>query len=300
MAGHRHRRSYSISSTPGVDMAMTITVKRVTNGIMSRQLTDDARIGDVLCSSGTATGVFTLPEDLSESDVVWLFAAGIGITPVFSLLKDLLYHTAAHATLVYSNRSRKEAVFYDALILLESSFPGRLKIVWLWSDAKDLRRARFSKESFPLLRKEYLTQHSADVRCYICGPADYMWLAQLLLQDVGVPAGHIRREIFRVEQKAHSILPVDKEPHRIDVYIGSRRCSFMNASPLSILASARAAGITLPYSCEAGQCGSCTAICTSGKVWMSYNEVLTEKDLVSGRVLTCTGHAVGGDVILKI
>jgi ring-1,2-phenylacetyl-CoA epoxidase subunit PaaE len=37
-----------------------------------------------------------------------------------------------------------------------------------------------------------------------------------------------------------------------------------------------------------------------GKVWMSYNEVLTEKEIRKGLILTCVGHPVDGDVILEI
>jgi ring-1,2-phenylacetyl-CoA epoxidase subunit PaaE len=55
----------------------------------------------------------------------------------------------------------------------------------------------------------------------------------------------------------------------------------------------------LPYSCEAGKCGTCAATCTSGKVWMSYNEVLLDKEIAEGRVLTCTGFAVAGNVTLQ-
>ncbi|MFL5771700.1 MAG: 2Fe-2S iron-sulfur cluster-binding protein [Flavisolibacter sp.] len=70
--------------------------------------------------------------------------------------------------------------------------------------------------------------------------------------------------------------------------------------PDTILQSAKKAGITLPYSCETGRCGNCAARCVHGKVWLSYNEVLTEKELEKGLTLTCVGHPVGGDVILNI
>ena len=55
----------------------------------------------------------------------------------------------------------------------------------------------------------------------------------------------------------------------------------------------------MPYSCEAGRCGNCVARCTKGLVWHSYNEVLTEKELKNGLVLTCVGYPVGGDVDLE-
>ena len=64
--------------------------------------------------------------------------------------------------------------------------------------------------------------------------------------------------------------------------------------------AAKKEGIILPYSCEAGRCASCVARCLKGKVWHSYNEVLTEKELQQHLVLTCVGHPVNGDVELEI
>ena len=42
------------------------------------------------------------------------------------------------------------------------------------------------------------------------------------------------------------------------------------------------------------------AKCVSGKVEMSVNDVLLDADLAEGWVLTCTGHPVSSDVVLKI
>ncbi len=296
--GNEQRRSYSLSSAPGIDALPAITVKRIENGLMSRMLIDKARPGDRLQCAGGASGLFTLPQTLNQIEAVWLFAAGIGITPIFSLLKKLMAQPGPQATLLYSNRDAGSTVFLGLLRALGQTYSSRLRVIHLWSSAKDLRRARLSKESFPILREAYLHSDPAKTLCYICGPGPYMWLLRLLLQDAGVPASQVRQEMFMVTNDLPRRLPLDKGNHRINVRIGAQHFSFLNAYPDSILSSAKAAGITLPYSCEAGQCGSCTAICTAGKVWMSYDEVLTDRDIDAGRVLTCTGHAVDGDVTL--
>ena len=298
--GRELRRSYSLSCAPGICEMPTITAKRIPNGILSRWLIDHASTGDVLECEGGATGVFTLPEGLNPGHTIWLFAAGIGITPIYALLEALLQQHTNRVVLIYSNRSREDAVFYDAIRLLEERYRDRVSVAWLWSNAKDLRRARLSKESYPLLLGEYLRADPAQVLCYICGPTDYMWLVQLLLQDAGVPPERVRREVFVVNKEVPKRHPADRASHRVTVLSSGKAHTFINTYPESILASAKAAGLTLPFSCESGQCGSCTAICTKGKVWMSYNEVLTDKDLAAGRVLTCTGHAVGGDVELVL
>src|SRR5690349_591257 len=57
------RRSYSFSTSPDTDKQAAITVKRVANGLLSRQLIDRLEAGDRIQVSGPF-GFFTLPEDM--------------------------------------------------------------------------------------------------------------------------------------------------------------------------------------------------------------------------------------------
>jgi ring-1,2-phenylacetyl-CoA epoxidase subunit PaaE len=93
-------------------------------------------------------------------------------------------------------------------------------------------------------------------------------------------------------------LPPDTDQHLVTLKINGTERAISVQYPETILEGAKREGIMLPYSCEAGKCGTCVASCTHGRVWMSYNEVLVEKELLHGRVLTCTGYAVGGDVTI--
>ena len=57
----------------------------------------------------------------------------------------------------------------------------------------------------------------------------------------------------------------------------------------TVLETARRAGLTPPYSCEAGNCGTCIATVTEGTVTMRVNEVLDDSEIDEGLVLTCQG-----------
>ncbi|ORB48679.1 (2Fe-2S)-binding protein [Mycolicibacterium rhodesiae] len=57
----------------------------------------------------------------------------------------------------------------------------------------------------------------------------------------------------------------------------------------TVLESARRAGLTPPYSCEAGNCGTCIATLTDGQVKMRVNEVLDDSEIDDGLILTCQG-----------
>ncbi|NVN48721.1 2Fe-2S iron-sulfur cluster-binding protein [Mycobacterium sp. DL] len=55
----------------------------------------------------------------------------------------------------------------------------------------------------------------------------------------------------------------------------------------TLLESARRAGMGPPFSCEAGNCGTCMAHLTEGTATMRVNDALTEDEVADGYVLTC-------------
>src|SRR5690606_18643157 len=98
--------------------------------------------------------------------------------------------------------------------------------------------------------------------------------------------------IFNIEKAIPRLEPPDSGQHLVTIIQGQESKEIPVQYPVSILQAARNHGFRLPYSCETGKCGNCVAKCTAGNVWMSYNEVLTERDLQQGLVLTCVGFPV--------
>ncbi|HTM65365.1 MAG TPA: FAD-binding oxidoreductase, partial [Flavipsychrobacter sp.] len=173
------RRSYSLSSSPEMNEPMAITVKRVPNGRYSRPIIDDLEVGEVLSVSG-ASGQFILPEDVNHFHQIFFLAAGIGITPVLSLIKTLLHlHLKGQVVLLYSNTSADTTVFYREILSLHEQFPGRFRPEFLFSSAPDLNRARLSKWLLPQLLSEYSTAEKARQLFYTCGPFPYMRMVTL-------------------------------------------------------------------------------------------------------------------------
>ncbi len=298
--GREERRSYSISSSPEVDAALSFTVKRVDNGSYSRLLIDRAVVPERLLTTGAA-GLFTLPADIGVYRQVFFFAAGIGITPVFSLIKSVL-HTQAdkQVVLIYSNRHKNDVVFYEELCAQILVFPDRFKIEFLYSTNFDLKRGRLSQVLLPMLLNEYVRVPVEQILFYICGPFAYMRMATLSLEENGIDSNNIRKENFNTkDRQVKAVEPPDKATHTVTLNHDGKTYNFPVQYPDSILQAAKKQGISLPYSCEVGRCGSCAARCTIGKVWLSYNEVLMDMDLRHGSILTCTGHPVGGDVVIE-
>ena len=292
------RRSYSLSSHPVLDQQLCVTVKRIPNGEFSRWLFDQAKVGDVIETIG-ASGFFTLPESLPDDNTLIFLAAGSGITPILSLIKEVLFQRHQKVLLIYSNRSETETIFYSELQDLEKQFPQRLLITFLLSNSKNLYRARLSKSLLAELVQQHIT-YKTKALAYLCGPHSYMQMAKITLLTESISAENIHTELFNTETPTTKELPPDTDQHQVSITYQGKKYSLPVIYPNSILQTAKQQHIELPYSCEAGRCGTCAATCVSGKVWMSRNEVLLDKEMEKGRVLTCTGYPVGGDVELIV
>jgi ring-1,2-phenylacetyl-CoA epoxidase subunit PaaE len=298
---HEVRRSYSMSSAPVLHEPLSITVKRTPNGLFSRLLVDNAHPGDQWLSSGVG-GFFTLPDDLTPYRQLVLLAAGSGITPIFSMLKTALHaHPHLQVLLLYSNRTPEATIFLKPLLQLAEQFRQRLHLEQFHGNNPDLARARMHKELLKTLVRRYAAATPEQTLAYTCGPLNYMRLCTYGLRELGIPRENIRRELFNTEAATvpHTV-PPDTSARTVRVLFGGQQHELQVQYPSTILQAAKRAGLHLPYSCEAGRCGNCVARCTAGQVWMSYNEVLTERETARGLVLTCTGYPVNSDVQLEV
>ncbi len=300
--GHNesHRRSYSISSSAFLDEPLTITVKRIDNGAFSRYLFDQCHPGSILKTIG-ASGLFTLPEDVESYDSLLFFAAGSGITPIIALIKSaLIQHSQPMVHLVYSNGAPVSTIFLGELQQLEKDYPDRFRVTYFFSNAQNLLRARLNKVLVAEIVAAERMAYGRNTLCFMCGPHAYMQMISITLLTEGIPAANIRKEIFDTIKPVIRERPPDVDPHVVTIHFRNEVLRYEVAYPDTILSAAKSRNIFLPYSCEAGKCGTCAATCVKGSVWMSYNEVLSDQEQARGRVLTCTGYAVGGDVVLEI
>ncbi|WP_414169062.1 ferredoxin--NADP reductase [Streptoverticillium reticulum] len=174
-------RSYSISTCPVSDPRLAVTVKRTAGGTGSNWLYETAEPGmtlEVLPPSGS----FTL--DDSGNDLL-LFAAGVGITPVYSLLKYALAASRRTVRLHYSVRSRDTAPFLGPIENLERRHPGRLRL--------DLRvTGAHGRLDAATVRDLSGTLHAPT--SYVCGPAGYTAMVTDALRAAGRPESSVRTE----------------------------------------------------------------------------------------------------------
>lgn len=287
------RRSYSLSSSPDEDL-LSITVKRIANGEISRFMLTKVNTGDILNAVEPA-GRFTIADYKTEREIL-LFAAGSGIVPIFSQLKYALSHTGnSRFTLIYSNLNGHSILFKVELDVLAKKHPGRFKIIHqLSSEANRLNNLVVER----LVRNE-VKGDLAKAEIYTCGPFTYMRMVRLTLLYMGLEPGQIRKENFVLETIPVTASKKTYPPRNIRIHFKSEMHDLVVGENQSILQAALQNNIQLPYSCRVGDCSTCAAKCKSGKVEMAKNDVLTDADLAEGWILTCTSHAVSDDVVIE-
>jgi ferredoxin len=85
----------------------------------------------------------------------------------------------------------------------------------------------------------------------------------------------------------------DRGPHapavtaEVVIRLGRRAHSTGHQAGRTLLETARAAGLSPPSSCEAGNCATCLARLVEGTAVMRVNDALTPEEVADGWILTC-------------
>lgn len=280
-------RCYSLSSSPYTDDRLTVTVKRTPDGYASNWLCDTVTPGQTLEVLPPA-GVFT-PDDL-DADLL-LLAAGSGITPVISILKSALHQGTGHTTLLYANRDAESVIFGAGLRELARRHPDRFTVLtWLESEQGLPTAATL----VPLVAPY------SDRPAFLCGPAAFMDSARRALSELGVSARNIHQEIFNsltsdpftASETTSPPADQDVDGAMVAVELDGQIHELSWPRHQSLVEIMLHEGIDVPYSCQAGECGSCMCTVVEGKVTMDNCEILDPADIADGYVLGCQSHPV--------
>ena len=75
----------------------------------------------------------------------------------------------------------------------------------------------------------------------------------------------------------------------VTILLDRKKASVPRVQNETLLESARRAGLSPPFSCEAGNCGTCIARLTEGRATMRVNDALDDDEVAEGYILTCQG-----------
>lgn len=86
------------------------------------------------------------------------------------------------------------------------------------------------------------------------------------------------------------VVPAPDGPEgTVTIVLDRQKVSVPRVPDETLLESARRAGLSPPFSCEAGNCATCMARLTEGKASMRVNDALTDEEVAEGYILTCQG-----------
>lgn len=276
-------RCYSLTTSPALDDHVAITVKRIRDGAGSNWLCDHLGVGDVL-EARPPSGTFVCRDPNRE---LIFFAGGSGITPVLSIIREVLHTGRAHILLYYANRDEDSVIFRDRLRRLERDHGDRFSVVhWLESV-----RGRPTASSVAAIARS-----CPSAEAFLCGPQPFMDLVADELESVGFPGRRVHREKYlslttdpfeapkpvRAAGDGGSIVQVTFEG-------STSRVPWADGDLL--LDAMLSAGLDVPYSCREGKCSACACRLVAGQVRMEQNFILNDSDLDRGLVLACQSRA---------
>ena len=295
------RRSYSLCSSPN-ENEWRVAIKEIENGKFSRFANHSLKKGNVL-EVMMPSGNFKLKTTKGCNKSYVLFAAGSGITPIFSILKTILSDENSDVTLFYGNKGFYSVIFREELEALKNKFLNRLRIVHLFSQeslGNKVQKGRIDKEKCDVLFESFLKNQSID-DVFICGPESMILGVTASLIEHGVEKEKIHFELFGVALK-----PKEKEIKtasigtEVEIIIDGDSFKFdLDSNGISILDAAYKAGADLPFACKGGVCCTCKARTITGEIRMDVNYALSPEELAQGYILTCQSHPISKNVVIS-
>jgi ferredoxin-NADP reductase/predicted pyridoxine 5'-phosphate oxidase superfamily flavin-nucleotide-binding protein len=298
-------RTYTVSSAPS-DQFLRISVKR--DGVVSSYLHDRIQVGDLI-EARAPQGHFTVQP--SERRPLVLLGAGVGITPMLSMLREVVYegkriNRMRPTWVLQSSRSVDDLAFREEFEELVARAGDKVKVLRVVSQPP----TEGGGESYDLagridveLLKTLLPLNDYDF--YLCGPGSFTQALYDGLRKMRIPDDRIHAETFgpstlvrdaEVSVPAALQVPIASEPVKV-LFATSGKEARWEPGTGTLLELAEARGLNPEFSCRGGSCGTCTTKMTSGQVHYLNTP---EQGLAADEVLICCAVPAAGSETLVL
>lgn len=201
--GSTTMRNYSLSDKPGQDY-FRISVKRehgskadTPKGYVSNELHDEIEVGDMV-EIGPPCGEFFLNLNDRHKRPLVLLAAGVGITPILSILRSAI-ESMPEREIIFIHGCLNEDVqpFKNLIDGMAKNHP-QLKIHYRYSDPEKEGAKREDHCSTGFVNAEFVETllPDRDADYYFCGPKPFMVNIYQDLLKWGIPANQVHFEFF--------------------------------------------------------------------------------------------------------
>lgn len=298
--GKETRRGYSIWTTPDELPQVGVAIKKFKDGISTKYLLEDLKVGDVIHSL-PPLGNFIVEPKSENARTLIMFGAGSGITPLMSHLQSVLKHEhKSKVILFYGNHDEKSIIFNDRLNELSEKYPERFSIEHNLSNPSEDwvgLHGRIDRERATELLDKYEKDITPKTEYYLCGPEGMMQTAMDVLKERGVERKKIHREIYTTKILDETEEFEQKE-REVTIILRGERYKVIVQPDETIQEKALELGLEIPNSCQFGNCGTCKAKLLSGKLQLVEQTALTEEDIKQGYCLTCVGRPASDNVVI--
>lgn len=300
--GRKFIRPYSLSSAPGIDQHLEITIKRIPSGIVSNYLYDHIKIDDVIEVMEPMGDFLYDPGACTENQTVMLWGAGSGITPLISILKTVLNtFPSAKVFLFYCNRNPEHTIFQEELNNLKVKYSSNFTIWNFYTGIPE--DVYLNYQIAGRINEQKIISVVPDVDelvrsiHYICGPHGLKQTIKSVLGKFNVPHDKILMEEFEILIDPEQF--DDIETRMISIIQDGFEKTVEVIRGKSMLEAGLDAQIDLSYSCQTGTCTLCKAKLVSGKIKVIGIENIPE-DIDKDECLLCCSYPYTDDIKVMI
>ncbi|MDO1485118.1 cytochrome p450 monooxygenase [Rhodococcus rhodochrous] len=268
-------RQYSLCSAPADGSRYTIAVRRQPDGRGgSSELHDEVRPGDTLSLSAPRNRFALVPAPWRT-----FVAGGIGITPIVTMVRELIAAGDTRWDFVYCGRTRDGMPLLDEVTALGSF--GRVRV-------------HVDEEDGILDLTGWARGLQPGAAVFCCGPESLMnGVAQVL-----APSGHpLHVERFGA---GDSVDPLGPDPQPFEVVLARSGRSLTVPATRTALDVVRECVPTVSSDCEEGYCGSCEVRVLEGTP-LHRDSVLTDAERDSSKtMMLCVSRCAGEKLVLDL
>lgn len=297
-------RTYSVSSAPSDDF-LRISVKR--EGLVSSHLHDRIEVAQQI-EARAPQGYFTV--QAAERRPLVLLAAGVGVTPLLSMLREVVYQGLRMSRmrpvwLVQSARTVADLAFREEIDELVKRAAGKVKVLRLVSQPPTEGVGQ-GYDATGRIDVELLKQLLAldDYDYYLCGPGSFTQSLYDGLRKLRIPDDRIHAETFgpstlvrdaEVSVPAAPQVPASSESVKI-LFASSGKEARWEPGSGTLLELAEARGLSPEFSCRGGSCGTCKTRLSQGQVHYlnSPAEPVAEDEVL----ICCAVPAQGSETVV--
>ncbi|MNX21887.1 Flavohemoprotein [compost metagenome] len=297
-------RTYSVSSSPSDDF-LRISVKR--DGSVSSHLHDRIRVDDSI-EARAPQGDFTV--QASERRPLVLLGAGVGITPLLSMLREVVYqgkrvNRMRPTWVIQSSRSVDDLAFREEIDELSTRAGDKIRILRIVSQPP----IDGASESFDVpgridveLLKTLLPLNDYDY--YLCGPGSFTQALYDGLRKMRIPDDRIHAETFgpstlvrdiEVSVPAAQQVPMANEAVKV-LFATSGKEARWEPGAGTLLELAEARGLNPEFSCRGGSCGTCKT--RLGRGLVHYLNMPAQRMADDEVLICCAVPAQGSETLV--